>query len=122
MDVRDLDEYIERQLPLLELDLLAHISHRLAVLCHGVLGQQVGRSPEERERVIHALDCRPHPGPLSQVGKHDAAPRGFPRSSLFPVPAVATDVPQSGPRHDVEQRAQMKRVSAAGCRLFEETV
>ncbi|GHF46208.1 hypothetical protein GCM10010359_55850 [Streptomyces morookaense] len=67
MDIRDLDEDIERHLPFLALDVLANISDRLAVLCHRACGQEIGGSPQECERVIHVLDCRPVSGALSQV-------------------------------------------------------
>ncbi|MCX5357028.1 hypothetical protein, partial [Streptomyces mirabilis] len=84
MDIRDLDEHIERHLPLLELDLLADISNRLAVLCHGVLRQYVNGLPKECERVIHMRDCRLVPGALSQVTVQNAAVRDTPGHSRAP--------------------------------------
>lgn len=69
MDIRDLDEHIEHHLPVLELNIPANVCDRLAVLCHGARGQQVDRLSKERERVIHAPDCRLIPGAVSQVNQ-----------------------------------------------------
>ncbi len=67
MGIRDLNEHVERHLPLLELDVLTNIPDRLAVVCYGVFGQSVDSPPQKCERIIHVMGCHLVPGALAQT-------------------------------------------------------
>lgn len=67
--IPDLFEKAEHHLPLLAPDVLANIPDRLAVLCHGILGQQIDGLSKECERLIHTVHCS-----LLPDGRQDFCP------------------------------------------------